>query len=247
MFARLAQSTQYRLVRDFVRGEATALALIALAAGLVLGFLRLADEVGEGETLAFDNAILMLFRTPGNPDQVIGPSWVKEMVRDVTSLGSFTLLGLIVAGVAIYLVLAKMRHAAWLVVISVLSGTLLSTLLKMGYNRPRPELLHLTEEYTASFPSGHAMLSAVTYLTLGALLARLAPTRGLRIFSIVAAICLTVMVGISRLYLGVHFPSDVLAGWSLGAAWALLWSTVAIILQRRGAVEHAPNVSVAAP
>jgi undecaprenyl-diphosphatase len=131
-----------------------------------------------------------------------------------------------------------MRSAAVLVLVSVVGGTILSTLLKMGYNRPRPDLVAMSQQFTASFPSGHAMLSAVTFLTLGALLARLAPTRPLQLLSISAAILLTLLVGISRVYMGVHYPSDVLAGWCVGAAWALLCSTIALTLQRQRAIDQ---------
>lgn len=237
MFNRLGRSTHIRRVRDFVTGEAPLLAAIALISGLILAFLQIADEALEGEMEAFDNAILMLFRDPSNIDQVIGPVWLHEMVRDITALGSFAILGLIVLGVCVYLLMAKMRASALLVVISVLGGTLLSTVLKMSYNRPRPDLTSMSHQFTASFPSGHAMLSAVTFMTLGAVLAQLAPTRALRIFTIAAAIFLTAIVGSSRIFMGVHYPSDVLAGWCLGAAWALLCSTIAVVLQRRGKVE----------
>jgi len=239
MGQRLTDSKHYQRIRDFVVGEAGLLAAIALTSGLVLAFLSLADAVQEGGTAAFDQAILLMFRTPGDVNQVIGPVWVQEMVRDITSLGSFALLGLIVAGVCIYLVLARMRAAALLVIVSVLSGTLLSTVLKMGYDRPRPDLATMSHQFTASFPSGHAMLSAVTFLTIGALLARLAPTRALQIYAISAALFLTLIVGVSRLYMGVHYASDVLAGWCLGAAWALLCSSVALMLERRGTIEKA--------
>lgn len=236
MFSRLVQSPHYRRIHGFVTAEARLLAFIAIGSGLILAFLGIADEMLEGETEAFDRAILMLFRDPANMDTTIGPAWLHEMVRDITSLGSFALLGLIVGSVCIFLVLARMRAEALLVIASVLGGTVLSTLLKMGYNRPRPDLATMSQQFTASFPSGHAMLSAVTFLTLGALLSRLAPTRALRIFSIGAAIFLTLLVGTSRLYMGVHYPSDVLAGWCLGAAWALLCSSAAELLQRRGAI-----------
>ena len=236
MFDRLSQSPHYRRVHGFVTGEARLLAAIALVSGFILAFLHIADEMIEGEMEAFDRAILMLFRDSANVDQVIGPEWVHEMVRDVTALGSFSLLGLIVLAVCGYLVLAKMRSEALLVAVSVLGGTLISTVLKMGYNRPRPDLTAMSTQFTASFPSGHAMLSAVTFLTIGALLARLAPTRQLQIFSIGFAVFLTLIVGMSRLYMGVHYPSDVLAGWCLGAAWALLCATAATFLQRRGSI-----------
>lgn len=231
-------SRHYRRVHSFVTAESRLLAAIAIISGLVLAFLQIADEMIEGEMEAFDRSILMLFRDPTNIDQVIGPAWVHEMVRDITALGSFSLLGLIVVAVCSYLLLAGMRSAAMLVAISVIGGTILSTVLKMGYARPRPDLAVMSEQFTASFPSGHAMLSAVTFLTLGALMARFAPSRPLQILSISLAICLTVLVGASRLYMGVHYPSDILAGWCLGAAWALLCSTVGAVLQRKGSVEQ---------
>ncbi|GLQ11593.1 phosphatase PAP2 family protein [Devosia yakushimensis] len=243
MLQNLVRTRQYQALRDFVKAEALLLSGIVVVSGLVLGFLRLADEMLEGETEAFDRAILMLFRDPADIDRVIGPPWMQEMVRDVTALGSFAFLGLLVSGVVIYLFLARMRGAAFLVLTSVLGGTLLSTLLKMSYDRPRPDLTTMSHQFTASFPSGHAMLSAVTFLTLGAILAQLAPTRALRIFSIGAAIFLTLIVGTSRLYMGVHFPSDVLAGWCLGAAWALGCSLIAFWLQRRGKVEQSGPAS----
>jgi len=236
MLDRLVQSPAYRRLHGFVTGEARLLASIAIVSGLILAFLQIADEMIEGEMEAFDQAILMLFRDPANLETTIGPVWLHEMVRDITALGSFSLLGLIVVGVCIYLLLARMRAEALLVVTSVVGGTILSTLLKMGYNRPRPDLTTMSKQFTASFPSGHAMLSAVTFLTLGAVLSRFAPTRPLRFFTIGMAVLLTLMVGLSRLYMGVHYPSDVLAGWCLGAAWALICSTVAMYLQRTGSV-----------
>jgi len=245
MLRQWSQSTYVRRVHAFITGEASLLAAIAIVSGLILAFLQIADEMGEGDMEDFDNSILMLFRDPTNIDQVIGPEWVHEMVRDITALGSFSLLGLIVLAVCSYLFLARMHAAALLVLVSVIGGTILSTVLKMGYNRPRPDLVSMSHQFTASFPSGHAMLSAVTFLTLGALLARLAPTKPLQILSIGAAIFLTVIVGVSRLYMGVHYPSDVLAGWCLGAAWALLCSTVAFALQRRGSMDR-PNENPAA-
>ncbi|WP_108397959.1 phosphatase PAP2 family protein [Devosia submarina] len=237
MFDRLLANKHYQRVQHFVSAEIWLLAAIAAASGLLLAFLSLADEVVEGETEAFDNSILMLFRDPNNVDQVVGPDWVHEMVRDITALGSFSLLGLAVVGVCAYLVMVRLKSAALLLIVSVIGGTLLSTFLKMGYNRPRPDLTAMSQQFTASFPSGHAMLSAVTFLTIGAVLARLAPYRNLKIFAIAGAVFLTLIVGFSRLYMGVHYPSDILAGWCLGAAWAMLCSAIAFKLQRTGAVE----------
>lgn len=240
MFDKLQKSSHYRRVYAFVTSESKLLASIALISGLVLAFLRIADEMVEGEMEAFDNAILMLFRDPANVDQVIGPVWLHEMVRDITALGSFAILGIIVVAVCSYLLLARMRREALLIVSSVMGGTILSTVLKMSYDRPRPDLTAMSHQFTASFPSGHAMLSAVTFLTLGALLARLAPTRPLQVFAIGAAVVLTLLVGLSRLFMGVHYPSDILAGWCLGAAWALLCFIIATLLQRRGDIHPDP-------
>jgi undecaprenyl-diphosphatase len=238
MFDHVLSNKHYRRVRSFVSAEIWLLGSIALVSGLVLAFLSIADEVTEGETQAFDQSILMLFRDPGNVDQIVGPAWVHEMVRDITALGSFSLLSLIVLGVCAYLLMMRLRSAALLLIVSVLTGTLISTLLKMGYNRPRPDLVAMSQQFTASFPSGHAMLSAITFLTVGAVLARLAPTRRLQIFTIGSAVFLTLIVGSSRIFMGVHYPSDVLAGWCLGAAWAVLCSSIAFKLQRSGAVEE---------
>lgn len=238
MLNRLTRSLHPRKLASFVVTEAPLLMVLAVVSGLILAFLQIADEMVEGEMEAFDRSILLLFRDPANPDLVVGPAWMHEMVRDITALGSFSLLGLIVLGACAYLYLARMRSAALFVLVSVLGGTLLSTVLKMGYNRPRPDLTTMSEQFTASFPSGHAMLSAVTFLTLGALLARFAPTRRLQVLSLGGALLLTLLVGLSRLYMGVHYPSDILAGWCLGSAWALLCSSVAIVLQRRGSVEQ---------
>ena len=146
------------------------------------------------------------------------------------------LLGLMVVAVCVYLWLSRLRSEALLVIFSVIGGTILSTVLKMGYDRPRPDLTTMSVQFTSSFPSGHAMLSAVTFLTLGAVLSRLAPTRTIYIFSIGLAVFLTLLVGTSRVYMGVHYPSDVLAGWCLGAAWALLCNAVAASLQRHGQI-----------
>jgi undecaprenyl-diphosphatase len=146
-----------------------------------------------------------------------------------------------------FLTLARDRHAALLVAIAVFGGTLLSTLLKAGFDRPRPDIaLHTTTVYTASFPSGHAMMSAIVYLTLGALLAATQQDNRLKIYILGLSAALTLMVGVSRVYLGVHWPTDVLAGWALGASWAMACWSVMIWLQQRGAVEP-PHAQPGAP
>ena len=149
-------------------------------------------------------------------------------VSDVTALGGYIVLTFLVVSVVVYLlVIGKWRNAVMVSGASV-SGVFLSELLKVQFGRPRPELVpQLAEVHSLSFPSGHAMLSAVIYLTLGALLARFHKRKRERALIMVYAVLVTMMVGASRVYLGVHWPTDVLAGWALGAAWAAVWWLVA--------------------
>jgi undecaprenyl-diphosphatase len=218
--------------------EARALAaLLAVAAGVWL-FFGLADEVTEGETHRFDTAILLSLRNPADPSDPLGPGWLQEFGRDVTGLGGVGVLTLITLATAGFLWLQGKRGSMWLVLASVAGGQMVSTLAKLGFDRPRPDLVpHGMQVYTASFPSGHSMMAAVTYLTLAALVARVQPTRALKAYVLALALVVTLAVGVSRIYLGVHWPTDVLAGWTAGAAWALGCWLVAWWLARRGAVE----------
>lgn len=194
-----------------------------LVVGVLAGiFGIIASEMSEGETLGFDQAVLSWFRDPANPANAVGPLWFQDAVRDVTALGSFTVLALILIFIVAALALSGRPGTALFVALSVIGGELLSTWLKLSFNRTRPDFADPTRVFDASFPSGHAALSAVVYLTLGVILAGATDNRGLRAFFVGAAIFLTLIVGLSRLYLGVHYPTDVIAGWALGIAWALL-------------------------
>lgn len=211
--------------------------LLLIAGGLWL-VMALADEIREGGHFRLDREILLLFREPDDPSEPIGPYWLESAVRDVTALGGTTIISMVTLATAGFLMLSGKRNAAVLVLASIVGAVVLSYAIKAGIERPRPELFpHGVEVYTASFPSGHATGSAATYLTLGALLARLQPQRRLKIYLMAVAVLLTLMIGLSRLYLGVHWPSDVLAGWTLGACWALLCWTVARQLQREDDIE----------
>jgi undecaprenyl-diphosphatase len=213
------------------------LAMLGLAGG-TWAFVEVADEVIEGETHATDQRLLLALRSPADPREPLGPGWLEEMGRDFTALGGVGVLTLIGIGALIYLLLASKYRTALFTAVALTGGWLLSAVLKMGFDRPRPDLVpHGSIVYTASFPSGHAMMAAVTYLTLAAMLARVQPRRRLKAYLLLAAIALTVLVGISRIYLGVHWPSDVLAGWTAGAAWASLCWLTARWLQRRGRIE----------
>jgi undecaprenyl-diphosphatase len=191
-------------------------------------FVELAGEVFEGETLTIDEAILLALRNPADKSDPLGPPWLEEMGRDFTALGGIAIVGL-VSGVAIlYLALDRRWSTIWLILIVVGGSLLLNSLLKAGFHRPRPDLVpHGMVVYYASFPSGHAMTSASVYLTLGALLARLQQRRYQAYLIMGTAILVTVLVGISRVYLAVHWPSDVLAGWVAGSIWATVCWLVA--------------------
>ncbi len=199
-------------------------------------FLKAADTVsGTGHT---DARILRSLREPGDAHDPIGPRWVEEAARDITALGGRAVLTLLVGSVVGYLALARRRHAAVFVLVATVGGSLLSTALKELYSRPRPDVVpHLAYVTSSSFPSGHAMLSAVVYLTLGALLARLVEGRWTKRYFIGVAALLTILIGVSRVYLGVHYPTDVVAGWAAGVAWAVFCWLLARYLQRRGVVE----------
>jgi undecaprenyl-diphosphatase len=210
---------------------------IFVVAGGVLLFAGLMEMV-ESEPQAFDRAVLLVLRNPLDVSHPIGPDWLESIFRDITSLGGATVLTLMTVAVTGFLLVDGKRAAAALVLASVAGGAVLSTILKVAIARPRPDLVpHLVDVHTASFPSGHAMLSAVVYLTLGGLLSRVEGPRRMKIYVLCVAVILTVLIGLSRVYLGVHWPTDVLAGWCAGAAWATLCWRIALALQRRGEIE----------
>jgi undecaprenyl-diphosphatase len=218
-------------------------AIIVLGAMLIVvagtwGFIALADEVKEGDTQHFDDWAVRSLRRAGDPATPIGPRWLPEVGRDITALGGVAVLSLVTLIVAGYLLIVGKRHAMGLVIVATFTGLIASSLLKHVVGRTRPQLVpHLSSVYTSSFPSGHSMLSAVVYLTLGSLLARITPGRLVKLYLIGVATLLTFLVGLSRVYMGVHYPTDVLAGWTAGLVWAILCWLVARWLQHRGAVE----------
>lgn len=193
------------------------------------------DDVTEGDTHAIDTKILEMLRNPADPSDPIGPRWLEEMVRDFSALGGVALLTLITISAAIYLFVNKKVFKAWFLLAAIGSGTILTNLLKAGFDRPRPDLVaHETYTYTASFPSGHSMMAALVYLTLGSLLAQNEKKFSMKLFLMGIAITLAFLVGISRIYLGAHWASDVIAGWLGGCAWAILfWLLENYILYRR--------------
>lgn len=203
-----------------------------LVSCLVVGFGVLAEEVLEGDTTKFDLAIMSTLRA-ADPASPIGPPWLQEAARDVTSVGSVVFLSFVLLAGVVYLLLIHKRALAIWMAVAVVGGELLGTILKLSFNRPRPEIPHVTRVFTASFPSGHAMLSAIAFLTVGALLSHANQELRLKAYFMSIAVFLTVAVGISRVYLAVHYPTDVLAGWCIGSGWAILCWTVALWFQER--------------
>lgn len=213
------------------------LALFAIL-GSLWGFAELAEEVMEGNTHEFDQRILLSMRNPADLSDPIGPGWVEEIGRDFTALGGNAVLTLLTLAVVGYLMLEGKHRMALVLIIATLGALGASTLLKSSIDRKRPDLVpHHTKVYTASFPSGHSMLSASTYLTMGALLVRVQRRKRIKAYILLVAITITLLVGVSRVYLGVHWPTDVLAGWTLGAAWALMCWLLAVWLQHHQRVE----------
>jgi undecaprenyl-diphosphatase len=228
-------------VTNLVRGlkdMRLATAPVMLAAGIAAAlyvFFQIAYEIGEDEIAGIDQALLLAFRDPADITDPWGPPWFEETVAEITSLGGYPILIAVVGTVVGYLLVVRMFGPALYTTLSILVGTGLSQLLKAFYDRTRPDLVdHLVTTHTASFPSGHATMSTIVYLTLAALIVRLVDNVRARIYVMSVAVLVSILVGLSRIYLGVHWPSDVAAGWALGVAWACLsWLSVSALRAMR--------------
>lgn len=215
------------------------LGLLAVVA-TTWGFIELAAEVVAGDTQAFDHWAVRAVRQADDPAVPIGPHWLPEASRDATALGSIAVLSFFTLVVAGYLWLDRKVWMMLYLLVATASGLVVSLGLKQLYDRPRQDLVpRLSEALTTSFPSGHSFLSTVVYLTLGSLLATVIPRRAVKIYVLAIAVVLAVVVGLSRLYLGMHYPTDILAGWMAGLGWALLCWMIAHWLQRHHQLESA--------
>ena len=212
---------------------ALCLAAFCLLAGI-------ASEVREGETLEIDRLLLLMLRNPADVTDPIGGPWLEEIMRDLTALGGMFFVSFVTIAGFIYLLVVRRRAQAAYLLSSIGTGLLFSSLLKYGFDRPRPDLVpHGSIVYTSSFPSGHSLMSALAYLTLGAMLAEAEKTYGMKVYIMSIAVLMTLLTGFSRVYLGVHWPSDVLAGWLAGAAWAMMaWLVWARVLHARKKGRH---------
>lgn len=222
--------------RRALRIARTEIAAVGAFFIVVLGvafFVELADDMTEGDGRAFDQAVLHWMQpVAGQPR---GPWWLHEAATDITSLGGVAVLTLFALIAVAFLLIQKKRLSALLLVVGLAGGVALSEGLKAVFERERPPVAYqAVETLNASFPSGHALLSTVFYLSLGVMLTRAFPQRRLKAFVLGAALVIAMLIGLTRVYLGAHWASDVLAGWSVGAAWAMaLWLAAYAVARRQ--------------
>lgn len=218
--ARRAMFALFRLIGGHVRGFHAAVGALLIGALLVIVicvafFAALADEVMEGGTQAFDDSVLLWMNSHESP-------WLTGLALDVTALGAGTVVWLVAIIASVFLWSTRHRWSAALLWVSILGSGLINASMKLIFERPRPQLFPWRVPYAglSSFPSGHSMTSMVCYATLAYLIIRLEPTPFLRRFTLAVAALIVVSIGLSRMYLGVHYPTDVLAGFMTGLAWA---------------------------
>lgn len=215
--------------KDHFRSLWRPLLVGAFVAAMLFVFLKLGSEIIEGETQGFDQRILLLAQTLRQQHPLLA-----ELMRDLTGLGSVIVLTLITVVTVVYLALFGSKRMAALVAASMISGTALVSVFKglFGRARPDPAFAELAAS-GLSFPSGHASMSAIAFLTMGALIAATHQRTRERFYILLVAGLITLLVGISRIALGVHWTTDVIGGWAFGSAWAVVWLQVARLLIKR--------------
>jgi undecaprenyl-diphosphatase len=228
----------WRRALRIARTEIAALSALLIIALGVMTFVEVADDMTEADGQGFDQAVLhWLQPVAGQPR---GPWWLHEAAADLTSLGGISVLTLFAVIALAFLLIQRKRLSALLLVVGLVGGVALSEGLKALFERERPPIAYqAVETLNASFPSGHALLSTVFYLTLGVMLTRAFPKKRLKAFVLGAAILIALLIGLTRVYLGAHWASDVIAGWCAGAAWAMALWLVAYAIERRQTAAHA--------
>lgn len=209
------------MIREFIK-EATSHPLAAIAAGLTAGllissaalegFAELADEVFEGETRRIDRAVLLRINA-------LSPDWLETPMRFVTALGyEWVVIPLLIVSVCVFY-LKGLKFSAALLVISTGGSAALAFVLKAIFQRTRPEVFQTGYDASYfSFPSGHATIAVGFYGTLTMLIAwRFAGRARWTVAAV--GLALVLLIGFSRLYLGVHYPTDILAGYLAATLW----------------------------
>lgn len=207
---------------DLGRGRRTATPvwpLLVAGALIALGFAGLLSAYVH----AYDTRILLALRHLADPAQMLGPRWLQDMLRDFVGLGGIGVLVLFIAGGLGLLWLAGRRRDAGWFLGGVVGAFVIGSVLKHLIGRPRPELVpHAAYTFTASFPSGHTLMATVVWLLLAFALADAVGERAVRNLAVASALLIALLVGVGRVYLGVHWPSDVIEAWGLGIGWVWL-------------------------
>ncbi len=207
--------------------------LIAALVGACL-FALVAVLVRSGQTLYVDDLLLTSMRNPAHMDLPVGPSILLNAARDITAMGDFTILATITIMTLGYCLMTRYYTAFFMVFAAVNTGDLLMVVLKDIFKRHRPEIVpHLVAAAYTSFPSGHAMMSAIVYLTIGAILARIEPRKKVKVYLLAVFSLLPLVIGMRRVYLGVHYPSDVIAGWLAGITWGTLCAALVLTVSQK--------------
>jgi undecaprenyl-diphosphatase len=229
----LARSSGWFWARLRALEARTLIAIMLIAAGL-LAFLRLGDAVRAGRTLDVDRRIILALRDPANPSQPRGSFWTKDILHDLTALGGVAVLTLAVVVAAIFLWVNGRRRHAGVLLGTVLAATVVGQLIKGAYNRPRPDLVAYGDYFSqSSFPSGHSEIATVVWMTLALIIASLERTRIGKATAFIVCGFISLTAGATRVYFAVHWPSDVLGGWIVGAGWALVaWIALGAWKQR---------------
>jgi len=230
------------LIKEFATKEIKILLVLLTFFLSLFVFINVGMLVTNGTTKQFDESIIKYFRVEGNNSEPTGPYFLTESMRDITSLGGETIITIITIFVVGFLYFQKRYNTMWLLLVATIGGILISLGLKEFYGRARPDISYRLISVTPlSFPSGHSMMSAIVYLTQAAIIARIQKNKKIRIYILSAALFLVFIIGFSRVYLGVHYPTDVIGGWTVGLAWASFCWLVAWYLQKRNKLKQQTN------
>ena len=241
MLTRFQLRLHARRLLALAREELAAVAALFVAGLGLLAFVEIADEMSEGQEAVFDEAVLAALRPHADPADALGPWWLEEAMADLTSLGGISVLGLFAVAAVGFLLIQRKWLSGLMLSIGLAGGVVLSETTKGIFERARPPSAYqAVDTLNASFPSGHALLSTTFYLTLAVMLAHALPQHRLKVYVLAIGILIALLVGATRVYLGAHWVTDVLAGWSLGAFWAMTVWLLAFAFERWQRARGAP-------